>query len=345
MRGGTRVFRPALIATVALLASVTGSPSAHAEPCTAAAASCSEWVALGTGADRSLVYRTYSLEAKNEKITRALVVVHGAGRNADGYFRTAVAAAFLAGALDDTVVVAPRFASHDGRTCKDTLGAGEINWSCTGNSWRSGGTAAGNDALASFDLMDEILRKLAAKTIFPNVRFIVVAGHSAGGQYVSRYEMANRVHDTLGAPVAYVVSNPSSYAYLDPDRPLAGTGDVKPYADGRNCTTYDQWPYGLGDRSGYAARLTDDQLRKQLVARPVTYLLGDLDTLPLANFDASCPAAAQGPSRLARGQAFHAYVTQRYNAPHRLVVVRLCGHNARCMFTAESALPLLFPKP
>ena len=27
------------------------------------------------------------------------------------------------------------------------------------------------------------------------------------------------------------------------------------------------------------------------------------------------------------------------------VVVPLCGHNARCMFTSEVALPLIFPKP
>lgn len=78
-----------------------------------------------------------------------------------------------------------------------------------------------------------------------------------------------------------------SDAYLDPDRPGAG-GDPRPYAEGRNCTTYDDWPYGLQNRRGYAARLADDQLRRQLAERPVTYLLGELDTLPLANFDASC---------------------------------------------------------
>jgi len=27
-----------------------------------------------------------------------------------------------------------------------------------------------------------------------------------------------------------------------------------------------------------------------------------------------------------------------------VVVVPLCGHNARCMFTAEPALAILFPK-
>ena len=85
-------------------------------------------------------------------------------------------------------------------------------------------------------------------------------------------------------------------------------------------------------------------MKKQLAARPVTYLLGEIDILPLGGFDSSCPAMAQGPTRLARGQAFGAYVNQKYGAHHHTVVVPLCGHNARCMFTAEPALPILFPK-
>src|ERR1051326_758923 len=108
---------------------------------------CTEWITFHNGPARSIVYRTYSLNEKNENIRRAFILVHGAGRDADNYFRTAVAAAFLGGALEDTVVIAPRFASNDGRGCKDTLAAGEINWSCNGNSWRSGGAATSNGAL------------------------------------------------------------------------------------------------------------------------------------------------------------------------------------------------------
>ena len=67
-----------------------------------------------------------------------------------------------------------------------------MSWSCTGDSWRSGGTATNNDKLTSFDFTDEILRKLAKKDVFPNLKAIVVAGHSAGGQYVNRYAMANK---------------------------------------------------------------------------------------------------------------------------------------------------------
>ena len=314
-------------------------------PCTTTSAGCTEWIALGSSGSRSLVYRTYPLDAKSERITRAVIVIHGAGRDADNYFRTAVAAAFLAGGLEDSLVISPRFASKDGSGCRDELAANEVSWSCGGDSWRSGGVASNDPRLTSYDFMDELLKKIARKSVFPNLKAIVVSGHSAGGQFVTRYQMANQVHDTLGVPVSYIVSNPSSYAYLDPERPREGTSELRPFGDARNCTSYDRWPYGLQNRTGYAAKLSDAQLKAQLAARRVTYLLGELDILPLGGFDSSCPAMAQGPTRLARGQAFAAYVNQKYSAGHQVLVVPLCGHNARCMFTAEKALPLLFPKP
>jgi pimeloyl-ACP methyl ester carboxylesterase len=317
--------------------------SAFAEPCTKATAECTEWISLGEQA-KALVYRTYALETKNDQITRALIVIHGTNRDADNYFRTSLAATFLANAFADTIVIAPRFASNNGRGCNDSLAANEVNWSCAGDSWRSGGVASNNSKLTSFDFTDEILRKLARKEIFPNLKAIVVSGHSAGGQYVTRYEMANRVHGAIGIPINYVVSNPSSYAYLDPERPSGTNNELRPFGDARNCTTYDNWPYGLKGRTGYTMKFSDDELKKQLAARPVTYLLGELDILPVGGFDSSCPAMAQGPTRLARGQAFASYVTAKYKAQHKVVVVPLCGHNARCMFTAEVALPILFPK-
>jgi pimeloyl-ACP methyl ester carboxylesterase len=290
-----------------------------------------------------MVYRTHPLEAKDPRITRALVMVHGQNRNADDYFRTAVAAAFLAGALEDTLVIAPRFSSSDGN-CRDKLEPNEVNWPCSGNSWRAGGPAVSDSRLTSYDLMDEVLRKLARKAVFPNLKAAVVAGHSAGGQFAARYAMANLVHEELGMRVTYLVSNPSSYAYLDALRPVE-EGIYRPYADRANCTGYDRWPFGLEGRSGYAARLPVEQLRKQLAGRPVTYLLGELDTVPLAGFDSSCPAMAQGPSRLARGQAFHKYVNGKHGARHELILAPMCGHNARCVFTADPALKVLFPEP
>ena len=316
---------------------------AWAQPCLTATTACTEWVTLGGGPWKSKVYRTHSLEKRNENITRALIVIHGTNRDADNYFRTAMAAAFLAGALEDTAVIVPRIASHD-RGCNDQLDQNEVSYSCTGDSWRSGGVSASSDKITSFDFVDEIMRRLAKRQAFPNLKQIVLAGHSAGGQYVNRYEMANKIHETLGLPITYVVANPSSYAYLDNTRPSGENVTFRPFGDGRNCTTYNHWPYGLEGKTGYASRSSEEELKKQLASRPTTYLLGELDILPLGGFDSSCPAMAQGPTRLARGQAFGKFVAEKVGAKHQVTVVPLCGHNARCMFTADIALPLLFPK-
>jgi pimeloyl-ACP methyl ester carboxylesterase len=318
--------------------------AASAAPCTAAAPGCTEWVQLRGGPSRSLVYRSHPLAVRNERIVRAFVMIHGQNRNADDYFRTAVAAAFLANALEDTVVVSPRFASSDGSSCRDKLSDNEVNWRCAGDSWRSGAAAIDNGQLTSYDFADELLRLLARKDVFPNLKAIVVAGHSAGGQFTARYGMANQVHEKLGVAVTYVVSNPSSYAWLDSTRPLE-SGAPSAFREGRNCTTYNQWPFGLEKRTGYAAQISDEALRKQLASRPVVYLLGELDTLPIAGFDSSCPAMAQGTSRLARGKAFAGHLMKKYGAAHKVTVVPLCGHNARCMFTSDAGLEVAFPNP
>jgi pimeloyl-ACP methyl ester carboxylesterase len=338
--------------------------AACAAPCTTATPGCAEWIAMSDA--RAMVYRSHSLEAKNEAITRAVVVVHGGTRDAHNNFRHLLAAAFLADALDTTVIVSPRFASNYGKNCHDSLAAGELNWICEwgGGHWNAGGLAQ-NAKVASYDVVDEILRRLARKELFPNLKSIVVAGHSSGGQFVSRYQMANRMHDKLGnVRLTYFVSNPGAYTYLDALRPTASAippnvsssvpgyiptaaaappAPFVPYADERNCTAYDQWPYGLKNRVAYTAAFPDDQLKKQAIERPMTLVLGELDILPLVNFDISCNAMAQGSSRLARGMAYGKYIRENHGAKHATVVVPGCGHSTRCMFTADQALPLLFP--
>jgi pimeloyl-ACP methyl ester carboxylesterase len=354
---------PILITAAVLSLSAQPQAQSPAAACTKATAACTEWVALGSGPARSLIYRSRSLDARNPAIQRALIMIHGTNRNADDYFTTAVTAAFIAGALDDTVVISPRIASQSG-SCKDELAANEVSWSCTGDSWRSGGTSPSHPDLASFDFIDQILRKLANKNIFPNMRAIVVAGHSAGGQVVARYQMANKVHETLGVPVSYVVANPSSYAWPDAMRVLAvddavaasakdGWNQTEPHTkfsyapfDGAaSCAGYNTWPFGLEKRTGgYTAKTSDDQLRKQLVSRPTTFLLGQVDTLPLGGFDSSCGAMAQGPTRRARGEAYVKYISEKFGARHPIMIVDECGHNNRCVFTTDNVLPVIFPK-
>lgn len=285
---------------------------------------------------------THPIDAAARKVTRALVVIHGSGRDADHAFGAAVEAAKLAHSYDNTIIIAPRFSSNDGGLCTDVLEEHDTNWGCEANNgWQAGGTAADDDRLTTFDVVDRLLEQLARKDLFPNLSVIVVAGHSAGGQFVTRYSMANQVHDTITrtvtAGVKYVVASPSSYAYPDSERPAA---HGSPSA---GCNIFDDWPYGLRDRKGSAARLTPEDLARQLASRPVTYLLGALDNTTMRGLDTSCAAMAQGASRLERGQVFAALVNARLGAHQSVVVVPGCAHDTRCVFTHPSALPVLFP--
>src|SRR5262245_20241492 len=117
MRGHIRGGRSFGLALCLLM--LTVPTVATAAPCTTVD-DCKEWFSLPPSAVRLLLYRSFPLDTKNAAITRAMVVVHGASRDADNYFRHMLAAAFLAGELEKTVVIAPRFASTNGG-CADTV--------------------------------------------------------------------------------------------------------------------------------------------------------------------------------------------------------------------------------
>src|SRR5436190_369175 len=177
------IMRPVFVLTLCFVA-----PTAWPAPaCTTATPACTEFVAVGPAPGRSLVYRTHPLDARNESITRALVMVHGQGRNADGYFSTAVAAAFVAGALEDTIVVSPRFASSEG-TCRDSLAPQELSWVCAGpESWRTGGGRRFRGRSFVHDI-----RRVAlwhAEPRRPRREALERAAHQTGGR------SADRVHD------------------------------------------------------------------------------------------------------------------------------------------------------
>jgi len=89
--------------------------------------------------------------------------------------------------------------------------------------------------------------------------------------------------------------------------------------------------------------MSDEQLKTQLVSRPTTYLLSQVDTLPLGGFDGSPPAMAQGATRRARGEAFVHYLDTRMGGSAKVMIVPECGHNDRCVYTTDAVLPVIFP--
>ena len=274
-------------------------------------------------------------------ITRAVLVLHGVLRNADVYFRSAKTAQAAAGeAGKTTIMIAPQFlAGIDVEAFN--LSADTLRWTLTG--WEGGEPAVGPAPVSSFEALDAILAKLADRRLFPNLKQVVIAGHSGGGQVVQRYAIAGKGEATLareGIGVRYVVANPSSYAYFSGDRPEPSIAAT--------CAGYNDWKFGMEKRPPYLADATAAALEQAYVARRVIYLFGTLDTDPdHPALDKSCMAEAEGPYRYARGHAYVAVMQARDGGTpnHSAWDVPDVGHNGDKMLTSPCGLKALFDLP
>lgn len=272
-------------------------------------------------------------------ITRAVLVVHGLLRNADVYFRSGLSAQAAAGEIGkSTLVIAPQFlAETDIEALK--LPADTLRWSGTG--WEGGAPALAPVPLSSFEAFDAILAKLGDRRLFPNLKQVVIFGHSGGGQVVQRYAIAAK-GDQLGKGVGvrFVIANPSSYAYFVKERPQP--------AIAASCQRYNDWKYGMDARPPYLAAQQPAALEQAYVARRVIYLLGTLDTNPdHPALDKSCMAEAQGPYRYARGHAYVAAMKARDNGTpnHSAWDVPGVGHDGSKMLTSPCGLTAVFDIP
>ncbi|PTW83943.1 hypothetical protein DBL07_25560 [Achromobacter mucicolens] len=273
-------------------------------------------------------------------IKQVLIVIHGVKRDADQYFETAAAlVAANPARAGDTLVLAPRFSGSI-----DSGFAGMAAWRKA--SWEDGQEsiqAAGRPApVASFQVLDDLLRSLNDRKRLPSLTGLVLAGHSAGAQLVHRYAVLNNLDGALrrdGLTLRYVIANPSSYLYLTNERPRADGKGYAPYERGI-CPTYNQYKYGTDKLPAYARETDDATLFVRYAARDVVYLLGGADNNPEHRLlDKACGAEAQGATRLARGTGYVQYehaLAARGGKPvtlrHTAFEVGGVGHDGKRMF-------------
>jgi len=273
-------------------------------------------------------------------IKQVLIVIHGVKRDADQYFETASALVAADPArAGDTLVLTPRFSGSI-----DSGFAGMAAWRKA--SWEDGQEsvqAAGRPApVASFQVLDDLLRSLNDRKRLPSLTGLVLAGHSAGAQLVHRYAVLNNLDGALrrdGLTLRYVIANPSSYLYLTNERPRADGKGYAPYERGI-CPTYNQYKYGTDKLPAYARETDDATLFVRYAARDVVYLLGGADNNPEHRLlDKACGAEAQGATRLARGTGYVQYehvLAARGGKPvnlrHTAFEVGGVGHDGKRMF-------------
>lgn len=297
------------------------------------------------------IYTSHDFDKGSEEVTLAFIFLHGTLRNAGRYMDWGTAATRRAGATEHTVVVSPQFLMevdiNEHGLSRDVLFWTDGGWKQGDLSRRGTEDNPRSVRVSSYEMLDEVILRLAAS--FPNLERIVVAGHSAGGQFVNRFAAGSLVEETLintttrqPISVRYIVSNPSSYVYLCERRPDADGGFSVP--DNNDCDRYDRYRYGLSDGvNAYMNRAGVDRIRANMTTRDIVFLKGADDNDPDARFlDKSCPAMAQGAHRLERGLAYHRYLSELYGARHELIVVPGVGHSASRMFGSEQGRSAIF---
>lgn len=284
-------------------------------------------------------------------VTQALIVFHGKLRNADVYNQSGLDSIKHAGAAGKgTLLITPQFLQQIDAD-QFHLPPGILRW--RPEEWMAGDNAM-NAPVSSFDAIDAILLRLADRKTFPNLKNVVVAGHSGGGQVVQRYAVVGRGGDVLmqaGVHVRYVIANPSSYVYFSPERPaLDPHGEFTFGPPAKSCNgKYDRWKYGVNAPPPYVGSESFTTLEQRYVRRDVIYLLGTNDVDPNhPALDKTCSGEVEGPYRFFRGKAYFRYFEMRHpelaeaSASQQLWFVPGVEHDGDKMLNSPCGIAAMF---
>lgn len=302
-------------------------------PCLTSTPSCEERIEVANGVYLP-AFTSHSIVDGDPNVTRAVIMVHGLGRNADDYFDTSVTAATNEGVLGQTLLIAPHF-----QAAADGPAPDEARWTVEG--WRRGDVSepALGPQVSSYTAMEAIVVDVVMNSLlFPSITEVVIAGHSSGADLVHRVAALTDFDEQFGAiDFRYVVANAESYLYAGPERDVAGTFQIP---DIVACPTYDNWRYGLQIPNTYVGAVPADSVRARIARRDVRMLLGDADT---TRDDSTCGADLQGVHRYERGQFLKNFMDQFFAGNgHVQLVIPGVGHVQLDMFNSVTGRDALF---
>jgi beta-aspartyl-peptidase (threonine type) len=315
------------------------------------------------GQEHVLTYEgTHDVMKQTDPAIKLVVFVHhGGSQNPVTYFNSMKAALQAAAAdhpdwdlLRTTMIISPGMIGdqHIADNPKRYQGNRYAYWP---GGWREGVPSVNKPQVSNFDLLDGLVLHVANR--FPNVKAIIHAGHSAGGQLVSRYSFGSPVYDVLrgrGIFVRYIISNPSSVLYFDRQRPDLITG--KGFIDYRSripvlatgeCREFNTYKYGLDEMVPYMTRRPVAAMLASFRQREIYLLQGEADTDPMADgLDRDCPGMLQGRFRLERGQRYYEYLGHFFGPEiyqtKFLALTPGVGHSAAEMFKSKAGKPIIF---
>ena len=297
------------------------------------------------------------------RVTHVFIDIHGSGRNAEDYFCSATASV-PPQLLGTTLVIAPWFMAPQDKP-PDAPYTSFLRWNETGpipHTWRYGAEAVGGTT-SSYQALDKMMEKIMFDIHrFPSLQRIIVAGHSAGGQYTHRWALtssasfwgdASDPSNNRLIPVRVVAANPRSFCYLD-NRRYNDIGQLRrpKQAVIDKCPSYNGWEWGLelegrvpwprhvaSDIANHDGNVT--WMIHSYANRDLVYLAGSLDILEVRS---ECEDDDfQGHHRLERSRRYFNALQDVYGLPtHHRLVAKGVPHDHSLIFQSVAGQQALF---
>ena len=291
-------------------------------------------------------YRNIPLANTSADIKYAIISLHGDGRNADEHFNIIGQATINAGLEDSTILLAPVYPFQDDIN-QYNLGDDVLYWSDT--DWNAGDLSRNTQSnprpfrISSFSTMDSIYHRLVENN--PNLKRIVLTGHSAGSQMVVRYAAGGRAQADLtetGIDFVFVPTNTPSFLYYDNNRVLNQNAEVFEFGPS-DCGSASQYKYGLDNLNQYMENTGEATIIENHKQADVTYLIGQYDFGGQTN---TCARMVQGSSRLIRTHVYFSYIGFFYGDSvynnHRMAEIPAAYHEFDEIVFTDCGMNALF---
>ncbi|GAM89397.1 hypothetical protein ANO11243_074350 [Dothideomycetidae sp. 11243] len=185
------------------------------------------------------------------QVQRVVIIIHGLDRDPGTYMANMLSALAQTSTGNPNVnfsnvqIICPYFTNGDDKnfgypwTSGLLPGRGSTTNALVwpGSQWSAGGNNQypyNSTTISSYAAIDQMIQYFDNRALYPNVKQIVVGGHSMGGQFVNRYAEIG-IPLITNSPVTYWIANPDSFAWMSTTRPLSTA----------SCSIYDVWREGF----------------------------------------------------------------------------------------------------
>ena len=278
----------------------------------------------------------------NEQVSRIVLIVHGQNRNANDYYSYLFNISTNLNLNENTLVLAPQFLLSQDISSLN-LGSEYAYWSGT-SQWTGGYLSSSTEqnprpeVVSSFTIMDSLIQFLDHS--YTSVDEIVLAGYSAGGQFVNRYASGSSF--TAGGKVKYVVAAPSHYLYFNDERSQNNFEIPIIWGQETECAGYNRYRYGLENLNSYMGQINIDTIRYRYSSKNINYLIGNEDN----GGTSYCESTVQGEGRYQRALVYYNHLMSQFGENvienHKIAIIDGVSHDAAQAFGSECGVFSVF---